>query len=188
MNGQRYIPSERNQNVLTAETIGGALYVFRVPNLDTNCYGSVTAIEYCYRYTQDDGSGPVTFNWTVLILEEAGSNFVINSRYAIQSRGSQGSASCTNSGQGQVTCCDVTDIKRFNLPMNFIFGVTESAQGNTAGATLLGYHDALPQYRVNTVLLTKAGLSLSVGSTIPSIPPAQRGLRMLWFVIGKHQY
>ena len=70
--------------------------------------------------------------------------------------------------------------------MNLIFGVTESTQGNTHRATLLGYHDALPQYWVATVLLNKAGLTLSVGSTVSSAPVAQRGLRMLWFIVGKH--
>ena len=184
-NGQRYIPSERDRDVTTAITDGNTLLIYHVPNLDADCYDPVTAIEYCYRYRSSDGTGPVTFNWTVLILEDAGNNFVINSTYVIQSRHSQGSANCTISGQGQVTCCDVTNIERFNLPTDFIFGVTESAQGNTHGATLLGYHDIFPQLRVNTVLLTKAGLTLSVGSTIHSSPPQQRGLRMLWFVIGK---
>ena len=184
-NGQRYIPRLRDRDVMTAETDRNILYIFRVPNLNSSCYGPVTATEYCFRYKPSDGTGPFTFNWTVLILEDAGNNFVINSRYVIQSHGSAGSASCTNSGQGQVTCCDVTNIESFDLPMNFIFGVTESAQGNTHGAMLLAYADALPQYRVNTVLLNKAGLTLSVGSPIPSSPSVQRGLRMLWFVIGK---
>ena len=110
---------------------------------------------------------------------------MINGIYVIQSHPTDGSASCANGEQGQVTCCDVTNIASFDLPMNFIFGVTESAQGNTAGATLMAYHDSLPQYRVDTVQLTKAGLTLSVGSTIPSGPSVRTGLRMLWFVIGK---
>ena len=185
MNGQRYIPSERDRDVLTATTNGNELNIYRVPNLNSNCYGPVTAIEYCYRYRPSNGNGPVTFNWTVLILEDAGNNFVINSTHVIQSRHSAGSASCRNSEQDQVTCCDVTNIERFDLPMDFIFGVTESAQGNTHGATLLAYATALPQYRVNTVILNKAGLTLSVGSPIPSSPSVQRGLCMLWFVIGK---
>ena len=186
-NGQRYIPSERDRDVTTAITDGNTLLIFRVPNLDANCYGPVTAIEYCYRYIGPvlPGNGPVTFNWTVLILEEAGRNFVINGIYVIQSHPTDGSASCANSGQGRVTCCDVTNIESFDLPMDFIVGVTESAQGNTHGATLLAYATALPQYRVNTVILNKAGLTLSVGSPIPSSPVVQRGLRMLWFVIGK---
>ena len=147
MNGQRYIPSERDRDVFTGTTVGNLLYIFRVPNLNSNCYGPVTAIEYCYSYRSSDGTGPVTFNWTVLILEDAGSNFVINSTYVIESRSSAGSASCTSSGD-QVTCCDVTNIASFDLPTNFIFGVTESGQGNTHEATLLGYHDSLPQFRV----------------------------------------
>ena len=69
--------------------------------------------------------------------------------------------------------------------MNFIFGVTEAAQGNTHGATLLGFADFLSQYRVDSMLQGKAGLSLSVGSTVPRVQVLQRGLRMLWFITGK---
>ena len=86
---------------------------------------------------------------------------------------------------GFQVCCDRTNIERFNLSMNFIFGVTESTQGNTHGATLLGFHDTLSQYRVNSVVLNRFELTLSVGSTIHSSPTVQRGLRMLWFVIGE---
>ena len=65
----------------------------------------------------------------------------------------------------------------------FAFGVTESAQGNAHGATLLGYSDSLFPYRV---LINRAEVSLSVGSTIIcSSPTVQRGIHMLWFVIGK---
>ena len=52
-------------------------------------------------------------------------------------------------------------------------------------STLLGFADVLPQYGVETTQLPKAGLSLSVGSTVPRVPVVQRGLRMLWFVIGE---
>ena len=145
----------------------------------------MTGIEYCYRYSTIAGAGQATFNWTILILEDAGSNFVINRTYDIQSSLPANGVNCTSSGS-QVTCCDRTNIDRFDLSMNFIFGVTESAQGNSHGATLLGYHDSLSQYRVATVLLNKAGLTLSVGSTVFSAPVAQRGVRMLWFIIGKH--
>ena len=116
---------------------------------------------------------------------------MINSIYVIQSHPSEGSTNCTSSGD-QITCCDVTNYERFDFPVNFIFGVTESAQGNTAGATLLGYHEATyPQRLVGTMQVTKdSSLILSVGSTfaIPSGPmfPILRGFRMLWFVIGKH--
>ena len=79
----------------------------------------------------------------------------------------------------------MTDIRSFVLPMNFSHGFTEADQGNTHGATLLGFADALPQYRVATTQLPKAGLSLSVCSTVPRVPVDQRGLRMLWFVIGE---
>ena len=81
-----------------------------VSTLDASCYGLVTAIECCYRYTiSAAGSGQVTFSYTVLVLEDApGNNFLINRTYTIQNRGSVGSPwpHCDRSGD-QVTCCDV---------------------------------------------------------------------------------
>ena len=97
-------------------------------------------------------------------------------------------ASANCSGEFLIICCDVINIESFQLPMNFIFGVTESAQGNTHGAALLGFSDSLPQYRVDAVAMSTDGLSLSVGSSVPSDSPAiPRALRMLWFIISKHQ-
>ena len=188
--GKRYIPSERDRNVQNATTVGDVLNIYRVPTLSDSCYGPVTAIEYCYTYRSSAGSGSEPmFNWTVLILEDtAESNSLRISRiYSIYSRGSSSvSANCTNSG----TCCDVTNIDRFDLPMpnNFIFGVTGSAQGNTRGAALQGFADGLPEYRVNAIQFNKVGLNLSVGSTIniPVNSMLQTGLRRLWFIIGKH--
>ena len=179
--------------VIRTTTDGNILHIYRVGGLSASCYGPVTAIEYCYRYSSTGGSGQATFSWTVLILEDTGSNFVINNKHFIVSRPSGGSANCT-SGDVPLTmiCCDVTTIESFDLPMNFIFGVTESARGNTHSATLLGYQEAAqPQLRVSIIRVNKGSiLTLPVGSTFP-IPGGSaplRGLRMLWFIIGKHQY
>jgi hypothetical protein len=118
----------------------------------------------------------------VLILEDApGSDFRINSTYTIQSRGSVGSPHCTSSGN-EVICCDVTNIENFILPSNFAFGVI-SAQGNTDGVTLLGFHES--EYGVDVVLLFRAEVTLSVGSTINRRQTVLRGIRMLWFAVGK---
>ena len=127
--GQLYIPNELTRSdIATTLTESGVLLIYRVPNLSTNCYGRVTALEYCYRYTASNTvAGQATFNWTVLVLKDTGSNFVISHIFAIQSRGSMDDARCTTSS-GQVTCCDRTGIDGFDLPMNFIFGVTESAR------------------------------------------------------------
>lgn len=191
--GQRYLPSVRDRQVQTTQSFGTALFVYRIVNLNASCYGPVTAIEYCYRYTTSAGSGQPTFNWTVLILEDTGSNnFVIKYTYAIQSCGSamaMGSANCTSSGD-QVTCCDVTNIRGFYLHTNLTFGVIESAQGNTHGATLLGFHDSLTQYGVSTIVFSRDGLNfLPVGSSlvISDNSAYEGGLRMLWFIIGKIQ-
>ena len=169
----------------TSTTPDNVLYIYRVPTLAASCYGTMTAIEYCYRYSQATaGSGQVTFSYTVLILEDVpGNNFLINSTYTIQSRGSVDSPHCNRSGD-QVTCCDVTNIENFLLPSNFAFGVTFD-QGNTNGVTLLGFHAS--EYGVDVELLNRAGLTLSVGSTITDGVTVLRGIRMLWFVIGKHK-
>ena len=146
----------------------------------------MTAIEYCYRYNTNAGSGQPTFNWTVLILEDTGSNFIINGIYDIISRLPVNSANCTNDSTQLRRCCDRTNIEGFDLSTpNFAFGVIESAQGNTHEATLLGFADALPQYMVDVVWLNRAEVTLSVGSTISNRSPVLRGIRMLWFVIGK---
>ena len=112
----------------TSTTPDNELHIYRVPTLVASCYGTVTAIEYCYTYSQTiAGTGQVNFSYTVLILEDApGNNFLINSTYTIQSRGSVDSPHCDKIG-GQITCCDVINIENFILPSNFIFGVITSA-------------------------------------------------------------
>ena len=186
MNGQWYIPSVHTRDpMLTSITPDNVLHIFRVPTLDASCYGTVTAIEYCYRYSwATAGSGQVTFSYTVLILEDTGSNFLINRTYTIQNHGSVDSPHCDNSGN-EVTCCDVTNIENFILPTNFSFGVTSSDQGNTNGVTLLGFHEV--EYGVDVELLSRVDLTLSVGSTISNGLTVLRGIHMLWFVIGKHK-
>ena len=70
--GEIYIPSVREydeSNVLTGSTNGREIHIYRVQSLSAECYGEVTAIEFCYEYNPV-GSGEPIFNWTVLILEE----------------------------------------------------------------------------------------------------------------------
>ena len=143
------------------------------------------AIEYCYQFN-DMTVGPAVFNWTVLIFKEinhsSNNDFEIVNTIPIESC----DLDATRCTPGQPLCCDdMTLVSEFDLSVNFTFGVTESAQGNTPGATLLGFHDSLAEYRVNTIRRDKASLPLTIGSTIPSSTPVQNGLRMLWFVIGK---
>ena len=183
------MPSERDRDVVTATTNADVINAYNVGSLNQDCSGEVTAIEYCYRYDVS-GTGAAVFRWTVLILENAGSsNFRITNSYTIESRpDSSSSVNCDDASNGRKDCCDVDQINGFNLPDNLVFGVTGSSQGNTHSATLLGYFDTLSQYQVNTVHVSRAGHSLSVGSTIPSTPVILRGLRMLWFVIGKFMH
>ena len=197
VNEQWYIPSERDtiNSVEAVGTDGEVINIYRVGNLSENCYGEVTAIEFCYRYTvpeEVEADEQTYFNWTVLILNDVGrGSFVINSIYTIESRPSLlENASCTDEGATR-RCCDVQQISSFILPINFTFAVTESGQGNTHDAKLSGFPDALSQYQVNNVaLLTKDGFgieSFSVGSTLPRLASTltQRAIRMLWFVVGK---
>ena len=72
--------------------------------------------------------------------------------------------------------------------MNFVFGVTESPPGNTHNAKLLRFADAFLDSLVDTRLVSRAiDQNLSIGSSIAYInqQPPQRGLLLLWFVIGK---
>ena len=178
------MPSARDRGAVTTGTLTEHLNIYLLPqNLSEACYGRIVKLEYCYQY-DTSVSGPAVFNWTVLILEQqtlSQSGFTIIDRIVIESHSNI--ANCIEVGM----CCDVTRVNRnLNLSRNFIFGVTGPSQGNTHSALLLGFHEhTSPQYVVNTVLLSSDGLSLSVGSTLPSAQVDQRGLRMLWFVIGK---
>ena len=186
-NGRRYIPSERGSlDAVTDTTNINELNVYRVGDLTANCGGEVTAIEYCYEYNIN-GVGDAVFDWTVFILEDAGTtSFRITNLYHIVSHpDSLSEGRCTGSGNTG-KCCDSDNISGFTLPMNFAFGVTRSSRGNTHGATLLGFHPSESQYLVDTLLLNRPGMSLSVGSAVMSSTPAvQRGIRMLGFVIGR---
>ena len=186
-NGQWYIPSERDKDVTAGPTENNLIHIYPVGNLTESCSGEVTAIEFCYRYTVSGGGEPY-FNWTVLILGGDGSSFVVNNIFTIESRPAMlSNGNCTNDGTTR-SCCDVQQIT-FTLPKNFTFAFTESTHGNTHGAELLGFHESLPQYSVNVRLLNRDTFitSLSVGSTLPRTPSAQRAIRMIWFVIGKSQ-
>ncbi len=164
--------------------------LYRVQTLNAECYGEVTAVEFCYQYSTT-GQGEAVFNWTVLIFEET-DIFTVTKIYILESRpNSLGEGECDNVSGGKAECCDRKVIEGFELQNGFIFGVTESVQGNTAGATLLGFFDdaafmVQPEYVVFTIQISQAGQTLSVGSTLPRPGGGlQRGLRMLWFVIGK---
>ena len=187
--GERYIPSVRDSgsSVTTGITNGYQIvHAYRVQNLNADCYGEVTAIEFCYVY-DSIGLGQPVFNWTVLIIEET-NVFTITKIIAIESHPNSwsGTASCIRT-IGQVECCDRVYISNFNFQTNnFVFGVTESAQGNTRNARLLGFHDVLAEYSVHTLIIPTIGQTISAGSSIMRpLVGSVRGLRMLWFVIGK---
>ena len=188
--GVRYIPGiekdyEILSNVPIISTAGDVVHVYRVQNLNADCTREVTAIEFCYRYADIEGSGeePV-FNWTVLILEET-SVFTITRIIAIESHPDELDGNyCMDAGEGEIECCDREDIRSFNFQGSdmFVFGVVESAQGNTHGATLLEFHDTRNEYRVDTLLISVSGHSISVGSTLFRPGGVQRGLLLLWFI------
>ena len=165
--------------------------VYSVRDINETCYGEVTAIEFCYRY-DILGDGEAYFNWTVLILEdeENAPKFRIVDLYSIESRPSDlGGGTCisTNSdGVERQHCCDVQMLTSpFTLGANFAFGVTESPQGNTHDAQLLGFFPAsMSPYNVVTVRLTN-GQGLSVGSDVNRAPTVNEGLRLLWLIIGR---
>ena len=182
VDGRRYIPGVRDRGELASGTYAAVLYVYPVGNLDENCHGEVTAIEYCYQY-DNNGEGEAVFNWTVLILDsDVPGNFRITNLHVIESH--PNSLNCTEGTQRR--CCDTNSINGFILPVNFVFGVTGPAQGNTHGATLLGFHESLSQYLVSTSQISRSELQggVTVGSKFTRRQNIQslRGLRMLWFV------
>ncbi len=188
--GLRYIPGVRefDSNVQTGTTNGHEIHLYRVQNLTAECTGEVTAIEFCYRYHATE-LGEAVFNWTVLFLDEEDKITMITT---IESHpDSLPENDCQNDTRvpGTINCCDRDNITSFDLDIqinDFVFGVTESAQGNTHSASLLGaIYELEPKYSVDTMLVTKAGLNMSVGSTIFRPSGVPRGLRMLWFIIGK---
>ena len=191
--GEKYTPGVRERSGTFNTTLSGTslLYIYSVPTLNADCYGEVIAIEYCYEYSTA-GQGASVFNWTVLVLSQQGESvFIIINRYEIESRSDPGASgeNCVSIGGGKIACCDRADIINFDLPIEkFAFGVTESAQGNTHGAALLGSHDTVSQFRVDTIQQNKAGLNLSVDSTIMSTVPVNPllGLPYLWFVVGNY--
>jgi hypothetical protein len=195
--GERYIPgieidfeSPRDilAEIVTQPTAGDSLAIYRVPNLNADCTReAVTAIEFCYRY-DTEGTGEPVFNWTVLILEES-NVFTITRIIVIENHPDLlNGNNCMDAGGGLIACCDREDISSFNFQTNnFIFGVTESAQGNTHGATLLQVHESQIEYVVDTLMISATGQNISVGSTLPRLQGTPRGLQLLWFVIGKLQ-
>ena len=141
--------------MLTSTTDGNLVNTYRVQNYvnPVDCSGEVTAIEYCYQYTTVGWEEPV-FNWTVVVLEET-NVFTITKIIAIESRpNSLHEEDCEPvSGLPEIIkCCDRDNIISLNLQINnnFVFGVTESTQGNTHNATLLGFHEAKYGIRVDT--------------------------------------
>ena len=165
-----------NHTILTGLISSGTLLIYPVPNLNSSCYGTVTAIEYCYR-------NQAVFNGTILILEDAeNGDFVIKRIYSIDSHNSVSVANCTRN-QNVDICCNKTSIEFFNLSMNFAFGVPEY---HTGGAALLRVYNTVQEYMVNAVLVNTDGLKLSVGHTIQHGSMVPSGIQMLWFVIGKH--
>ena len=187
--GYRYIPSIiEDQNALTVATVGAEVSIYQLTDFtNDDCYGRVIEIDYCYQF-DNTTEGSAVFNWTVLILEETQScDFEVINAITIESCALYATSCMSVPDQPlKEQCCDTTVVPEFELSMNFIFGVTESAQGNTHGAALLGFHHS--QYRVDAIRLNKAGLSLTIGSTVDlrGVPVEHNsGLRMLWFIIGK---
>ena len=169
--GQRRIP---DLDIHTSREIDfsnrNTLYIFSLPHLNDTCYGTVTAIDYCYEY---NGAG---FNWTVLILN---SHFTILETFHIENH----STVHQNTIGRTAFQCDTMYIDGFDIPRNnFFFGVTDSVEGS--GASLLTFHDSL--YMVDAIVMPKDNLKLTRGSTIPTTDSQStlRGVRCLWFVIG----
>ena len=158
------------------------MYIFHTKDIDEDCHGIVTAIEYCYQYTCSMAGA--VFNWTVLILDDVESTFNITKIYNIESVNRING----DSRHEQCTQCDRKEINDLEFPRGgFTFGVAEAPHQNNSNTTLLGFPDSLSQYTVKTILLNRDRVTFTIGSSVPKDidGEVQRGLRMLWFVVGK---
>ena len=194
--GEWYIPGftrlDFESNVPVVATAGDSIHWYRVQNLNAECFGEVTAIDFCYRYTTT-GDGEAVFNWTVLILDESAEAFTTTRIYTIESHPDTlyNETECVHNDD-EAYCCDREYISNFDVEKNsFVFGVIESSQGNTHGATLMGFHDSLSpmpllsQYRVDTLQFSAIGRTIDIGSSLPKPAVGELGLRLLQFVVGK---
>ena len=161
----------------------GSVYIFHVEDTGEDCHGVVTAMEYCYQYESTKQREFNVFNWTVLILDDIGDTFNITKIYGIES---VNNTNC-DSENNRCTCCDRMTMTDFEFPRcGFTFGVAEAPHQDNSSAKLLGFHDSLEDYTVETIVLNRDTVnSFTVGSSVPKYKAIHRGLRMLWFVIGK---
>ena len=122
------------------------LYIFSLSHLNDSCYGTITAIDYCYEY---NGAG---FNWTVLLLSN---HFTVIETFHIENHSS---IRQSYSIGGIAFQCDRIYIDGFDLPKgtDFLFGVTDSFEG---GASLLAFHDTL--YMVDAIVMPKVDKRIS---------------------------
>ena len=186
--GERYIPNITDREDQLASTGRDVIIIYSIEGLEGSCYGRVSRIKYCYSYNKSS-SGSSVFNLTVLILDRRdNSSFTIVNKIILVSYPNSGTTKCTNT-----TCCDINKVSDLSLSYgsSFDFGVLQSSQQNTH-TDLWGFQDSLEQYRVNVIQLNRNGDSrnLSVNSTLTfeNTDMANRGLRMLWFILGKHQF
>ena len=175
---------------------GDRLNIYSVPNLNTDCYGEVIGMEYCYCYWDTGGQEAIHFNWTLLLLSESStaqpgiSTFTIIDSYSIENHDPRECAG-VDCGVGRRTCCARSDMINFDLPRdNFIFAVTESAIGNTHQAVLQRSHDVVRSLSVNTIERpVPTGTPLSRDSSIELDNAAiTQGLPYLWFVVGNYYW
>ena len=190
--GQKFIPDIRDLSDIAdnATLNGDILNIYSVPSLNHNCDGQVTGIEYCYCYRTNGQETTIRFNWTLLVLSEAGQGsgglptFTIIDYYNIESHMHSGPGE-----SGENCVCNWTDILDFDLPEEkFAFAVTESAIGNSHEAALQRSHDTVASLRVYTTEQTPP-VSLSRGSSFMASTTARLlGLPYLWFVVGNNYF
>ena len=142
------------------------IYVFPVPSM-LNCSGRVSEIRYCYQQNVLTDNNII---FTLLILEQSGSNFRVTNEIAV--RESTPPQGCEN------FCCDAMTFNTedsFPLPAsNFAFGVISRA--------LWAIRSSSGQYLVEhyRFVAPLTGSTLSGG-----IRATNRALRLLEFGIGK---
>ena len=136
--GIRYLPSDVSPRVETLNSLPtatfmsilpGVLFIYQVPqDLLTNCDGTVTAIEYCYR-SDDNRMGGIRRVFTFYRLHRVSpqqNKFRIEDRFEVWSQPT--SSTCQSNNP---RCCDRFEVPLFSLESTLTFGVL--SLGTTTG-------------------------------------------------------
>ena len=163
--GIRYLPGdvspeEETLNSLLPATftgiLPGILFIYQVPqNVLTNCNGTVTAMEYCYR-SDDNRMGGIRRVFTFYRLHRVSlqsNHFQIEDRFEVWSQPTSNTCHSNNP-----RCCDRFEVPLFSLESTLTFGVLSIGTVTGTDYNLLRFSSA-GMYGVDGFQFNAAGLS-----------------------------